>query len=349
MKKFLVTPDFKISRAMKKISETGERCLIVINNEKKLLGTISDGDIRRAILKGININENIKSIYSKKPSVLLEGQHTIGKAKKLFNYYKSTVLPIVDLKNNLVDCLTWEQTFGVRKKNKSLTNVPVVIMAGGKGARLAPFTKVLPKPLIPINDKTVIEHIIGKFTLFGVRNYFLTVNYKSLILKSFFKELDPNYSVTFLDETKPLGTVGGLNSYKRKFKKTFFVTNCDIIIDIDYHDLYRFHKKNKNYITLVASAKDFKIPYGVCNLDDNGQLSKISEKPKQNVLANTGLYVLEPEALDLIPKKKLYHMTQLIHDARKKNKRIGIYPISETSWLDVGEWSEYRKTLKKIP
>ena len=140
------------------------------------------------------------------------------------------------------------------------------------------------------------------------------------------------------------------NFYKKKFKKIkkslhIKIEDNKIYVADNLGYLYSIDYKIKKLIW----AKDFKIPYGVCNLDNNGQLSKISEKPKQNVLANTGLYVLEPDALDLIPKKKFYHMTQLIHDARKKNKRIGIYPISETSWLDVGEWSEYRKTLKKIP
>ena len=221
-------------------------------------------------------------------------------------------------------------------------------MAGGKGDRLAPFTKVLPKPLIPINEKPVIEHIIEKFTLFGAKNFYLTVNYKSRILKSFFLELKPNYSVKFFDEIKPLGTVGGLKSHQKKFKNSFFVTNCDIIVDADYKDILNFHKINDYDITLVASATKYFIPYGICELDNTGHLMGIKEKPSYNFLANTGLYVLNPRVLKLIPKNKFFQMTELIKKAKKKKLRIGVYPINSQKWVDVGHWTEYKKTLEKM-
>ena len=348
MKKILVPPSFKISQAMKKLIDTGEKCLIVTNKKKKLLGTITDGDIRRGILRGMSIGGSIKNLYRKEPKVLVKGKYTIKNARNLLRYYKQNLLPIIDKNKLVVGYFTWQHAFGNGDNPKNLLQTPVVIMAGGKGDRLMPFTQVLPKPLIPINNKTVIEHIIEKFTSFGVRKFFMTVNYKSLILKSFFKELQPNYLINFFDETKPLGTIGGLKSHKSKFKESFFVTNCDIIIDINYEDLYNFHKENKNDITLVASTKDFEIPYGICDVAKNGELLKINEKPKQNFLANTGLYVIKPKTLDLIPNNKFFHMTQLIHQAKKKKMRIGVYPISEDKWIDVGHWSEYKKIFNKI-
>ena len=221
MKNLLISPNLKIIKAMKKLAQTGERCLIVVDSQKKLLGTITDGDIRRAILKGLSTDQSIKSIYSRKPIILEKNKYSIESARNLLRIRKQILLPIVDKKNIVIDYLSWEQAFGTRKKDKSLIATQVVIMAGGKGDRLAPFTKVLPKPLIPINEKPVIEHIIEKFTLFGAKNFYLTVNYKSRILKSFFLELEPNYSVKFFDETKPLGTVGGLKSHQKKFKNSF--------------------------------------------------------------------------------------------------------------------------------
>ncbi len=256
------------------------------------------------------------------------------------------MLPILEKNGTLAGYLSWQDIFGVQRKNENLKGVSAVIMAGGKGDRLEPFTKVLPKPLIPVNEKPVIEHIIEKFTFFGMADFYLTVNYKSRILKSFFQELQPEYSVKFFDETKPLGTVGGLKPHKKNFKDPFFVTNCDIIIDSDYSDIYNFHISNKNDLTLVASTKDFEIPYGVCKLDKKGQLSGINEKPKQNFLANTGLYILNPEVLNLIPKNKFFHMTDLIKNAKKKKMKVGLYPIEDSKWIDIGQWSEYRKTLK---
>jgi len=348
MKKLLISQNLKIFQVMKKLGATGERILFVVDSKHRLLGTITDGDIRRGILLGMKINESIKSLYFRKPKVLLKGKYTVEKARNFLRDYKQNALPIIDENNCIVNYFTWKEAFGVNKKQKNLIKAPVIVMAGGKGDRLLPFTKVLPKPLIPINDKTVIEHIIEKFTFYGAKSFFITVNYKSRILKSFFQELQPNYSVNFFDETIPLGTVGGLRAHKSKFKEPFFVTNCDIIVDLDYADFYNFHKKNKNDLTLVASARNFEIPYGICELDNNGKLSKINEKPKQNFLANTGLYILNPKVLSLIPKNKFYHMTQLIHEAKKAGMNVGIYPIDDKKWVDVGQWSEYRKNIKKL-
>jgi len=346
MKNILIPPNHKISNAMKILGETGERCLIVVDKKKKLLGTLTDGDIRRGILQGMDIKQPITLLYSKKPKVLKKNKYNMEDAKNLMSYYKQNLLPIVDKNNIVTGYLSWENVFGSKKKNVSLQNVPVVIMAGGKGDRLLPFTKVLPKPLIPINEKPVIEHIIENFLLFGAKKFHITVNYKSRILKSFFKELKPSYSVKFLEENEPLGTVGGLRIYEKKIKQSFFVTNCDIIVQLDYGDIFDFHKKNNNAITLIVSAKDFQIPYGICELDKKGRFLSINEKPKQNFLATTGLYVLNPKVLKLIPKNKFFHMTQLIKKVKRKKMSIGIYPIEDSKWIDVGQWSEYRKALK---
>ena len=348
MKNILISPNIKIVQAMRKLGQTGEKCLIIADPNKRLLGTITDGDIRRAILKGLSTDQSIKSIYSRKPIILEKNKYSIEGARNLLRMHKQVLLPIVDKKNIVIDYLNWERAFGARKKNKSLITTQVVIMAGGKGDRLAPFTKVLPKPLIPINEKPVIEHIIEKFTLFGAKNFYLTVNYKSRILKSFFLELKPNYSVKFFDEIKPLGTVGGLKSHQKKFKNSFFVTNCDIIVDADYKDILNFHKINDYDITLVASATKYFIPYGICELDNTGHLMGIKEKPSYNFLANTGLYVLNPRVLKLIPKNKFFQMTELIKKAKKKKLRIGVYPINSQKWVDVGHWTEYKKTLEKM-
>ena len=348
MKNILISPNIKIVQAMRKLGQTGEKCLIIADSNKRLLGTITDGDIRRAILKGLSTNQSIKSIYSRKPIILEKNKYSIEGVRNLLRTKKQVLLPIVDKKNIVIDYLNWERAFGARKKDKSLITTQVVIMAGGKGDRLEPFTKVLPKPLIPINEKPVIEHIIEKFTLFGAKNFYLTVNYKSRILKSFFLELKPNYSVKFFDEIKPLGTVGGLKSHQKKFKNSFFVTNCDIIVDADYKDILNFHKINDYDITLVASATKYFIPYGICELDNTGHLMGIKEKPSYNFLANTGLYILNPRVLKLIPKNKFFQMTELIKKVKKKKLRIGVYPINSQKWVDVGHWTEYKKTLEKM-
>ena len=221
-------------------------------------------------------------------------------------------------------------------------------MAGGKGKRMEPFTKVLPKPLIPINDKTVIEHIIDRFQLFGCENFYLTVNYKSKILKAYFEELDLTYNINFVTEDIPLGTIGSLSFLKKEIKNSFFVTNCDCIVKADYQSIYNFHQSNNYDLTLVASAKEYVIPYGTCELNDNGSLSKINEKPKYNFLINTGFYVLNANLIQLIPDNKFYHITDLISDLRRRKMRVGVYPVYDSSWLDVGQWHEYKQSVKML-
>jgi NDP-sugar pyrophosphorylase family protein len=218
-------------------------------------------------------------------------------------------------------------------------------MAGGKGTRMEPFTKVLPKPLVPINEKPIIEHIIEKFTEVGCLDFYLTLNYKGKILKAYFEELQPEYNVSFVDEKKPLGTAGSLKYLMGKFNKPFFVTNCDIIIKANYASLYDFHLKGKYDITLVASAKEYIIPYGTCELNGNGHLSHINEKPKYDFLINTGLYILNPDILKIIPNNKFYHITHLIEDVKSMGKTIGVFPIDEDEWIDIGQWAEYKKAL----
>ena len=221
-------------------------------------------------------------------------------------------------------------------------------MAGGKGTRKEPFTKVLPKPLVPIHEKPVIEHIIERYTDVGVNEFIFTVNYKARIMKAFFEELKPDFSVDFVEEQDPLGTAGSLKFLENRFDMPFFVTNCDIIIKADYSDLYTFHKNNSYDITLVASMKNYTIPYGTCELNGEGHLKNINEKPEFDFLVNTGLYILNPEVLHLIPEDKLYHITHLIEDAQKSGKRVGVYPIDDDAWIDVGEWAEYQKAVERL-
>ena len=350
MKDIAVKPDITIRQAMKKLSQYGKKCLVIIDETQTLLGTLSDGDLRKAILNGFMPGDSINKIYQSKPMVLFEGKYKHDEAKKLFLKNMFDLIPVVDDEGKLREVLHWETVLnnGRKKIPKNKLKAPVVIMAGGRGARLEPFTKVLPKPLVPINDKPIIEHIIKRFTDIGCLDFHLTVNYKGKILKAYFEELQPEYDVTFIDENEPLGTAGSLYYLNNKFDKPFFVTNCDIIIKTDYESLYKFHHKGGYDITLVASDKEFIIPYGTCELNGDGHLSHINEKPKYDFLINTGLYVLNPDILTLIPVNKFYHITHLIEDAKKQGKKVGVFPIDDDAWIDIGQWAEYKIAIDKF-
>ena len=256
-------------------------------------------------------------------------------------------MPVVANDRKVVDYITLEKVFGkIKTVEKRQVDAPVVIMAGGRGTRLAPFTQVLPKPLIPVKGKTVIDHIIDRFRNHHVDTFYFTINYMSKIIRAYFEEKEADYRVGFAEETEPLGTAGSIKLLEEKLYTSFFVSNCDIIIEADYYDIHSFHLKNRYDITLVAAAKQFNIPYGVCELNGDGDLMQINEKPEYNFLVNTGLYVLRPETLKMIPDNRMFHMTHLMDKVRESGGKIGVYPISENSWIDVGQWAEYRKALE---
>ncbi|MCP3941167.1 MAG: NTP transferase domain-containing protein [Desulfobacteraceae bacterium] len=346
MKDIIVGPKTTIRDAMELLDKTAEKVLLV-SDDKKLIGTLTDGDIRRYILKNQDLSGTIGHAYNSEPSFVYKQKFDLEKIKRIFTKYKINLIPVLDENKSIVDYLTLENVFGKEKKleNKKIS-APVVIMAGGKGTRLKPFTTVLPKPLIPVGEKTVVDHIIDRFRDYGIKEYYLTVNYMCGIIKAYFEEKNPDYKIGFIEETEPRGTAGSLKLVKDKLEIPFFVSNCDIIVEADYADIYEFHLKEKYDITMVAATKQFHIPYGVCELDNNGSLGDIKEKPEYNFLVNTGLYILNPKVLDLIPDSGMFHMTHLMEKVKENGGMVGVYPISENSWIDIGQWEEYRKALK---
>ena len=346
-KKILIAENLSLEAALRKMNEIGAKCLIVVDDEGKLIGTLSDGDIRKALLSGNSIDSPIKGIFNENAFSVLEDEFNKDHLKKVFIKEKYDLIPVLD-KNGLVkDIVEWGDLFKP-KSSSNKRNMSVVVMAGGEGTRLKPFTNILPKPLIPLNDKTVIEKILDSFTNRGFHNFFLTVNFKGKLLKAFFEELEPDYSINFIEETIPLGTAGSLHMLKEELKSTFLLTNCDVILDLDHGDLIDFHTKNNCEITLVASAKKLTIPYGACEIDEEGFLSMITEKPSLDYLINTGLYVLEPTVLEEIPRGESFHITDLIEKVKSKGKRVGVFPIEDGAWIDIGQWDEYRSAIKRL-
>ena len=345
-KKILISDDSSLEAALKKMNALGKKCLIIAN-EGKFLGTLSDGDVRKALLSGKSIDSPIKGIFNENPFSVLEGEFKQEDLKKVFLEQQYDLIPVLDKKNIVKDIVELGDFFQPQSSSDR-RDMPVVIMAGGEGSRLKPFTNILPKPLIPLNDKTVIEKILDSFTDSGFHNFFLTVNFKGKILKAFFEELEPDYSIGFVEEKIPLGTAGSLQMLQEELKSTFLLTNCDVIIDLDHGDLIDFHNKNNCEITLVASAKKLTIPYGACEIDKKGFLSKIIEKPSLDYLINAGLYVLEPSVLKEIPDGELLHITDLIEKIKSKGKRVGVFPIEDGAWIDIGQWEEYRSALKRL-
>jgi dTDP-glucose pyrophosphorylase len=346
----LIKADLSIRKTLKLMDESGETTLFVIDISGKLLGVTTNGDIRRWILKNGSLNEVISNAMSRKPVTLREGYspQELENAKKIMALKGIESIPVVNRDIRVVSIIRWRDFFKVKFGRHKPINAPVIIMAGGEGERLSPFTKVLPKPLIPIGEKPIIELIMEQFEEYGCKKFYLSINYKSNLIKAYFSDLKHNYEIKYVMEQKPLGTVGSLHLLKNKIKSTFFINNCDILIKADYTDISKFHKENKNKITLVSSMKHYTIPYGVCEIANGGALKAIKEKPEYDFFVNTGMYVMEPEVLNDIPENKHYNITDLIKKYMERHQKIGVYPVSEKSWIDIGQWEELQKTLMEF-
>ena len=343
-----LTKTSSLKEALKKMSLSGNKCLVVTDQKNKFLGTLSDGDLRKAILADFDLDSSITKIFNSNAFYILKEELNLENLKDIFIEKQFDIIPILNKNNSIHKIISWNEIFASKPKKLSI-DLPIVIMAGGKGSRLEPFTNVLPKPLIPINDsKTVIEHIIGTFLDTGFSEYYISINFKGKILKAYFEELNPKYSVSFIEENKPLGTAGALRNLIGKINSTFLVTNCDVVVYADHSDLLNFHKKNDCKLTLVASTKEIVIPYGACSLDKKGYLKEILEKPSLNYLINSGLYVIEPSAIELIPSNKNYDMTDLIEKMLSNGEKVGVFPIDDDSWIDLGQWEQYRDAIKRL-
>lgn len=176
----------------------------------------------------------------------------------------------------------------------------------------------------------------------------MSVNYKSDMMRYYIDQLEHHYDIEFFEEPKPLGTIGSVSLLKGRIDTPFFVSNCDIIIDQDYRDVYDYHIGNKNDLTIVAAVKSFKIPYGVIETGKNGLMTGLQEKPEVTYMINSGVYILSPECIDEIPRNEFFHITQLIEKIRNRGGRVGCFPVSEQAWKDMGEWEEYLKVIKGV-
>jgi len=262
---------------------------------------------------------------------------------------RAECMPVIDEFGNLLDVYFWKDLFkSPEPQKREKINLPVVIMAGGKGARLKPLTNVIPKPLIPVGNKTILEMIMDQFEEIGCSNFYMSLNYKADMIKYYLSQLDHKYDIEFFQEDKPLGTIGSVSLLKGKITTPFFVTNCDSINEQDYRDVYDYHVNNHNELTIVTMIKSFKMPYGVIETGEDGLMTDLKEKPEQTYQVNTGVYILNPELINEIPEGQFFHITQLMDRVKSRGGRVGCFPVSEESWHDMGEWSVYLKMINVL-
>ena len=348
LESLLVFIDTSIKEAMQKLNESGEKILFVVDMNKRLLGTITDGDIRRGIINGKEFIDNVATVMNKVFTAAADDNPNILEyAKQAMLKRKIEQIPVLDNKGRIVELILWSDILDEKTNiiKPELKPNQIVIMAGGRGTRLDPFTKIFPKPLIPLGKKTIIELIMERFYKYGFYKFIYTLNYKKEYIKLFLSENDFPYSIEWVEEPDYLGTAGSLALLKDKIDRTFFVVNCDTLLETDFRDVLTWHEEHNASITVMGCYNEIKIPFGVLELSD-GKLKQILEKPVHDVLINTGAYVMEPHILSYIPIGKSVDMNELISRICVKEK-ISVFPIS-SGWLDIGQWEEYSKSLNLL-
>lgn len=335
LSKIKISSEAKIKKALQVISKGGIQIAFVVDKKDKLIGTLTDGDIRKGFLNGLNINSSIKSIICDNPKV---GKKYYSKERlvKIALSNKLNQIPIVDTKGKVLKVFLLNETIKLKKKiNK------VVIMAGGEGKRLRPYTKSTPKPMLKVGGTPILETIIKKFKDNNFLDITISVNYKSSVIKKYFGDGSKlGVKITYIEETKKMGTVGSLSLIKDKPKEPFFVMNGDLLTNINFDKMLNFHNKHNALATMSIKKKVMRSSYGEVVLNKE-KIKSIEEKPTHNFFINAGIYVLDPKCIDYIPKKN-FDMISLFKKLISINKKTISFPLIEY-WIDVGGLSDFKK------
>lgn len=335
----MVPPGEAIINALGKMDKEALQILLVTDENGRLLGTVTDGDVRRALLKGVKMSDPVEGIMNKNPKVF-PFPCSLEDARSLMIEHSIRHVPLVDNQRRVVDLVFWQDLFAV---DTEVRPEKIVIMAGGLGTRLDPFTKILPKPMIPIRDKPIVEIITDRFFQQGFQNFILCLGHKAEIVRLYFNGERRPYSVNFVQEEMPLGTAGALSLLDGHIDDTFILSNCDIIVEVDYVRLLQYHRQKKYALTVVGALKEFVVPYGVLRMEDDD--FRIEEKPNFHFLVNTGVYVLEPSILSLLERNARIDMDGVIALAQSSGLSVGVYP-HPGRWFDIGQWEEYQQTVR---
>jgi len=331
------------------LNQTGYQIVLVVNLRGELIGTVTDGDIRRSLLRGISLEQKAVDIANLKPKFVFK-ETGVSEIKKMFLDFGIKRIPIVNEKRIPEGIYFIEDFIDGKEILKPKYSNTIVIMAGGRGTRLDPLTRIIPKPLVPIGDKTMIERIMERFYEEGFSRFIVTVNYKKEMMSLYLKGLNVPYEIHIFDEGNSfLGTAGalGLLMGDEKLTDPFILTNCDVFIKVDLSDVLDFHTKKKSDITVVGALTNMEVPYGIMRLNQEGEMVEFHEKPSYDFIINTGIYIISKKALKYIKSGEVLDMPELLNRVKQNEGKVLVYPV-HTEFLDIGQWEIYRKSLEKL-
>lgn len=336
IEKIKLKPDSSIKEAMIAIDDGAMKIAVVVDEDEKLVGVLTDGDIRRGLIDGMTLSSPIESIIKTNPTVCYVNDSKddiLSKSlgKKIYH------LPVLDAEMRVVGIEDVDSLLESQNRSNK-----VVLMVGGLGSRLRPLTENTPKPMLKVGNKPILETIINNFKQYGFKDIILSVNYKADIVKEYFKDgKEFGVNIEYVHETKRMGTAGALSLMRGKFDEPFFVMNGDLLTNVNFEHFLDFHYGSGSVATMAVREYEYQIPFGVVNQNE-GEIVSIVEKPKQSYYVNAGIYILNPEVLDMIEDDVFYDMPTLFEDLIKSNKNPVSFPVHEY-WLDIGQMNELKQ------
>ncbi|WP_127717810.1 nucleotidyltransferase family protein [Halobacteriovorax sp. HLS] len=340
-KKAILTPSNTILEAMKLLNESASG-LVIVSKDKKLVGVVADGDVRRAILNNMPLTAQVSQMMNKTPMLAYEEDSRETILKKFKEKVVSRI-PLVNKDLLVLDILALEKYI----EKVSQPEAHIVIMAGGLGSRLKPLTDLTPKPMLKVGGKPILENIIAGCIDQGFKKFSISVNYKKEIIKDYFGDgAKWDVEIDYLEEDKKLGTAGALSLLSPSIDKPIIVMNGDILTKVDFNKVLNFHTENSAQATMCLKEYDFQVPYGVVKMSGI-KVSRVDEKPVQKFLVNAGIYVLSTNVLKYIPSDESYNMTNLFDDLKKNNEEVIGFPIHEY-WIDIGREKDFERAQSEV-
>lgn len=342
VRKIVIGESRSILEGIQQLNDMSSQILFVVDDLGRLKGTLTDGDIRRAIAGGRDLSTPVGEACNRNPKSITS--HSQAKALAAMERFSISRIPVVNAKGEPVDVMYLEDVLSKEYRAEPRPN-KVVVMAGGRGSRLDPITRIVPKPLLPVGEKPMLELIMESFAACGFSDFLLSINYRKDFIKTYLAERsDLPFSISCIEEESFLGTAGSLALMKDRLTETFFVSNCDILVDVNYISALEFHEENGCAFTMVGALKKVNVPYGVIHLR-NGEFDRIEEKPDVPLIVNTGVYLLEPSCIDFIGRDEKLDMPDLIERIRAEGGKVGVFPVHR-KWIDIGQWGEYKQALE---
>lgn len=335
-----VSPNDSLRTAIETIGINRNKFVLVLDEQDKLLGSITDGDIRRALLAGFNLDSFSKEIMNRNPVFVQEKTHD-SRILEIMSETGIRHMPVISSEMRVVGLITFDEMLIPER-----ISTPVILMAGGKGQRLYPLTKDVPKPMLPVGNTPILGIILEKIRSQGFHDVRISVNYLREIIMDYVGDgQEFGLKVSYLHEDQPLGTAGALASVKHSLNESFIVMNSDLLTQVDLRDLLRFHKLNSAHATIGVREHVVQIPFGVVDVEGTSVVS-LSEKPLHRSLVSAGIYALEPDSISSLNINEYCDMPTLLGNLMEHNKNVSAYTIHE-SWLDVGRPEDLNKAREE--